>query len=611
MQTYSLKVQTEVFVIIEKATMSTLLASGILGSKIMKVTPICKWSSSHASSFLGPKLLVPTKGSRAFGSGASSNAPGIRAQAQSQKKPPADVIATLGAVPGVRETVWDQVQLAVPSNPKLTRDATADVVVVGAGIAGLSVAYNLAKAGKKVIVLESRAIGAGQTGKTTAHLMPWNDDYYYEIEKNWGTEKLKIVADSHIKSIDFVERVVKEEGIECNFQRVPGYLVATEDNDSEAEKLRMEYEACKRGGIDSVKMINLKHAPENGSFGHGILFPMTAEFQPLKYIQGLAKAIKRMGGEIYEETAVIEQKGEVCKTDAGHTVSGEAVVLATNSPIHKILAIHSRQYARRSYVVGLRVPKGAINRASWWDTASPYHYVRLEDKGDDEILVVGGKDHVVGIEPSDYEDAYGELEAWARAHFPAALEVSYRWTGQVYLPSDFLGLYGKNPLDPGNVYVATGDSGEGMTGGTIGGIVISNLILGKSHPWIDVYSPTRFPAVSPDTLSQQATEIKENIEGFSSLIPGVGVESFSSDTVGRGCGAVIQEGLSTVAIFRDGDGQLHRYSAVCPHLGCAVKWNPKDTTFDCPCHGSQFDINGVVIQGPAKQGLSKLSSNQN
>lgn len=590
--------------------MSTLVAAGICGSKILKVTPICKWSSSRGL-FLGPKLIVPTKVGRALVSGMSSNSQGARAQAQSQKNLPADVITSIGAVPGVRDTVWDQVQLAVPSNPKLTKDATADVVVVGAGIAGLSVAYNLAKAGKKVIVLESRAIGAGQTGKTTAHLMPWNDDYYYEIEKSWGTDKMKIVADSHVRSIDFVESVVKEEGIECNFQRVPGYLVATEENESEAEKLRMEYEACIRAGLDSVKMINLKGAPENGSFGHGILFPMTAEFQPLKYIQGLAKAIKKMGGEIYEETAVIEQKGEVCKTNGGHTVTGGAVVLATNSPIHKILAIHSRQYARRSYVVGLKVPRGAINRASWWDTASPYHYVRLEDKGEDEILVVGGEDHVVGINPTDYTDAYGALEDWARAHWPAAGETVYRWTGQLYLPADFLGLYGKNPIDPGNVYVATGDSGEGMTGGTIGGIVISSLILNKPHPWIDIYSPTRFPSVTPDTLSQAATEVKENIEGFSNLIPGKGVESFSSDTVSRNCGAVIQEGLKTVAVYRDTEGELHRYSAICPHLGCAVKWNPKDATFDCPCHGSQFDTNGVVIQGPAKQGLSKLSSSQN
>jgi len=591
--------------------MSTLVvATGICGSKIMKVSPICKWSSSHAS-FLGSKLLVPTKVGRALVSGMSSNMQGARAQRLSEKNLPADVVTTIGAVPGVRDTVWDQVQLAVPSNPKLTKDATADVVVVGAGIAGLSVAYNLAKSGKKVIVLESRAIGAGQTGKTTAHLMPWNDDYFYLIEKNWGTEKMKIVADSHRRSIDFVEKVINEESIECNFKRIPGYLVAMEDNDSEGEKLRMEYESCKRGGFDTVKMIDLKHAPENGSFGHGILFPMTAEFQPLKYIQGLAKAIKRMGGEIYEETAVIEQKREVCKTNGGHTVTGGAVVLATNSPIHKILAIHSRQLARRSYVVGLKVPRGAINRASWWDTASPYHYVRLEDKGEDEILVVGGEDHVVGINPTDYQDGYGALEDWARAHWPAAQEVVYRWTGQVYLPADFLGLYGKNPLDPGNVYVATGDSGEGMTGGTIAGIVITSLILNKPHPWIDVYSPTRFPAVSKETLSDAATEIKENLEGYSNLLPGKGVDSFSSDTVSRNCGAVIQEGLNTVAMYRDTEGQLHRYSAVCPHLGCSVKWNPKDATFDCPCHGSQFDVQGTVIQGPAKKGLRKLSASQN
>lgn len=571
--------------------------------KITKKTPIGRSSSSS----FGGKLLAPAK-VVASGNLSKRNWQVVRSQSQSQSQKSllGNEITTTRAVPGVRDTVWDQVQLAVPSNPKLARDATADVVVVGAGIAGLSVAYNVAKAGKKVIVLESRSVGAGQTGKTTAHLMPWNDDYYHQIETDWGTETMRLVAESHCSSIDFVERVVKEEGIHCNFQRVPGYLVSVEDNDSEAEKLRMEYEACKRGGLSSVKMINLKHAPENGSFGHGILFPMTAEFHPLKYIRGLAEAIKRMGGEIYEETAVVEQTREVCKTDAGHIVSGEAVVLATNSPIHKILAVHSRQFARRTYVVGLRVPKGAINRASWWDTSSPYHYVRLEDKGDVEVLVVGGEDHVVGIDPTEYQDAYSKLEAWARAHWPAAQDVVYRWTGQVYEPVDSLGLYGKNPFDPGNVFVATGDSGEGMTGGTIAGIVISNLILSRPHPWTDVYSPTRFPVLSPDTLSQAVTEIQENLEGFSNLLPGIGVDSFSSETVACNSGALIQEGLNTVAIFRDPEGELHRFSAVCPHLGCAVKWNPKDATFDCPCHGSQFDTQGVCIQGPAGKGLDEF-----
>ncbi|EFJ13061.1 hypothetical protein SELMODRAFT_424962 [Selaginella moellendorffii] len=514
-----------------------------------------------------------------------------------------------GAVPGVRDTVWDQKQLAVPSNPKLQQNTHADVIVVGGGIAGISVAYNLAKAGKQVVVLEARAIGSGQTGKTTAHLMPWFDDYYFEAESTLGSDKLNLIADAQYGAIDWIENVVKEEGIECNFRRLPGYLVPVEDDQQNAEKIRKEYEACKRAGLNDVRLEDLKHDPKNGNFGMALVFPNAGEFQPILYVKGLAEAAKKHGAQIFEQTSVVQHEGTKVVTDAGHTVTAKALVLATNSPINKNLAIHARQYARRSYVVGLKVPKGAIDRASWWDTASPYHYVRLEDKDDYEVLVVGGEDHKVGIEPNQYLDRHGSLEAWARSHWPAAQELLYKWSGQVYMPSDFLHLHGHDPLNTENVYVATGDSGQGMTGGTIAGVVISNSILGHKHRWGDLFDPSRFPPASLTSAQMLAQEVGENIEGFKNVLPGQGLTKLTVDSILLDEGAIIQEGLNKEAVYRDSSGNVQRYSAICPHLGCAVKWNPSDKTFDCPCHGSQFDVQGVVVNGPSPTNLTPMSYN--
>ncbi|KAL3690568.1 hypothetical protein R1sor_016877 [Riccia sorocarpa] len=514
------------------------------------------------------------------------------------------------AVPGLRDTIWDQLNQAVPSNKKLSESTSADVLVVGAGIAGICVAYNLAKAGKKVVVLEARAIGSGQTGKRSGQLMSWNDDFYHILENNFGEDKLRLVGESHRESINWIERVVQEEGIDCDFRRVPGYLVTKDDSEEEAHKLRKEYEASKRAGFTDAKLENLKNDTKHGKWGMALVFPNTGEFDPLRFTQGLAKVFKeKYGGHIYEETSVVDHNVTTATTSEGHKVSAEAVVLATNSPITRNVVLHGRQYGSRTYLVGLKAPSGRYTRASWWDTGKPYHYVRLVEQGDHDVLLVGGEDHHSGIYPSEYDPTYEKLEEWARTHWPEVEEVVYRWTGQMLHPADYLGLYGRDLFQPNSVYIATGDSGQGNTGGIIAGITISSEILGRNHPWSSLYNPNRFPPVTVQVAQQELDVLKDDFEGFKNLLPFQAVDSLSAETVGRNCGAVIQEGIRKVAVYRDDGGRIHRYSAICPHLGCVVKWNPKDSTFDCPCHGSYFDHNGVVINAPSSVNLEPLSDN--
>ena len=257
---------------------------------------------------------------------------------------------------------------------------------------------------------------------------------------------------------------------------------------------------------------------------------------------------------------------------------------------------------------GARVPRGSVTRALYWDTPDPYHYLRLESgksdnaENDYDVLIVGGEDHKTG-QADDFTERYQRLEEWTRERFPMVESIDYRWSGQVLEPIDGLAFIGRNPMDADNVYVATGDSGNGMTHGTIAGILLTDLILGRENAWADIYDPSR------KTLGAIKEFAKENLNVAAQyadyVTPG---ELDSTDSVLPGNGAIVRRGLSKVAAYRDKEGILHERSAVCTHLGCIVGWNSSEETWDCPCHGSRFDKFGTVVMGPANSNLEPVNS---
>lgn len=494
---------------------------------------------------------------------------------------------------------------AIAERKPLAADAEADVCVVGAGMAGLSTAYMLAREGKSVIVLDDGPIGGGETERTTAHLSNAIDDRYTEIERIHGVEGSKLAADSHTAAIEKIAQVVRDEAIDCEFARLDGYLIlAPEDDD---DLLTKERDAAHRAGLSRVERLpGVSSAPFDT--GPCLRFPDQGQFQPLKYLDGLAKAIEKRGGRIHNRTHVKSVEGgdpAVVKTEAGPTVRARAVVVATNSPINDMYAIHTKQAPYLSYVVAGKVPRGVIPKALYWDTTDPYHYVRIQDLSDDpehsehDLLIVGGEDHKTG-QASDHEERYRALEAWARGRFPMMQAVEYRWMGQVQETIDGLAFLGKNPLDEGNVYIATGDSGMGMTHGTIAGMIISDLIVGRENPWAKLYDPSRKPVKAINEFLKENANVARQYADW--LTRG---DVSDAGEIAPGCGAVIRKGLSKVAAYRDEQGTLHEMSAVCPHLGCIVAWNADDQTWDCPCHGSRFDRLGDVVVGPAASGLEK------
>ena len=495
----------------------------------------------------------------------------------------------------------------LPPGIALMSDAAADVVVVGAGITGLTTAYLLGQAGKSVIVLDDGPIASGETERTTAHLSIALDDRYFELEALHGAEGARRAAESHSAAIAEIERIVRTEQIDCEFERVDGFLLPAAGESPDV--LDRELAAVHRAGLTDAEMVSTAGL---GTFeaGPALRFPRQAQFHPLRYMAALAKAIVRDGGRIYSQTHVTEINGGEparIKVRAGHVVTAGAVVVATNSPIHELLAIHTKQAAYRTYVIGAVVPRGVVARALFWDTGDPYHYVRLQPgrSGDaletpSDLLLVGGEDHKTG-QADDAEARYLRLERWARERFPMGT-VKFRWSGQVMESMDGLAFIGHHAADPNNIYVATGDSGSGLTHGTIAGLLLTDLISKRENPWAKLYDPSRVTIGAGVEFVEEAVNTARQYGDW--LAPG---DEKGENQVFNDSGAIIGHGADKVAAYRDELGHLHQFSAICPHLGGIVRWNHGEKTWDCPCHGSRFDRFGKVVNGPANGDLKPVT----
>ena len=495
------------------------------------------------------------------------------------------------------QSLWMLQETAVFDAPRLAEDLKCDVVIVGAGITGLSVAYELSQIGKKVVVLDRGRIAGGVTARTTAHLAPVCDDGVAELTKIRGEEMAAKFQASQSAAVDRIEAIVAKHKITCDFRRLDAFLFpapgmnfkdAREEQDSEYKALRaakVEVEKAK-----GVPLAGFEDAPV-------LRYSRQATFHPLKYLNGLVAQIEAQGGRLFADSPVMEveeRDNDVrVKLEGGMAVSAGHAVFATNSPINDRVALHSKMAPYRTYAMAFTLPSGALADALYWDMADPYHYIRLQPgPSSTDYLIVGGKDHKSG-EADDGDVRFEALEAWIRERVPKLGNEAARWSGQVMDTIDYCGFIGVNPGNK-RVLVATGDSGQGMTHGALAGILLKNLVIYGTGEWSDVYDPSRTPvSATMNFISENVTAIK-NFSEY--LMP---AEIDSADELKPGQGGIMRDGLQKIAVSRGDDGQLNVCSAVCTHLGCHVHWNSTEQCWDCPCHGSQFAPDGTVLNGPA------------
>jgi glycine/D-amino acid oxidase-like deaminating enzyme/nitrite reductase/ring-hydroxylating ferredoxin subunit len=489
---------------------------------------------------------------------------------------------------------------AFPQSRRLAEDTEADVVVVGAGITGLTAAHALATAGKRVVVLERDRCARIDTGHTSAHLTMVTDTRLAKLVKQFGRDHARAVWDAGLAAMAHIDGVIRDSDIDAEFEWIDGYLhvPVTEEPNARDTTLHDEAELAGELGFDAeyVESVPLVERP-------GIRFANQARLHPRKYLAGVANAIVSLGGRIHEHSEAKEFRDEPRAVKAnGRTVTCRDVVIATHNPLVGVggmagaTLFQTKLALYTSYVVAGRVASGAVD-ALWWDTADPYHYLRVTPHRDYDVVIFGGEDHKTG-QQGDTVACFRRLEQRMRAILPE-VELTHRWSGQVIETPDGLPYIGRSA---DHQYSATGYSGNGLTFGTLAGMMIADAILERSNPWADLFDPDR------KALAHGLWDyLKENADYPYYLIrdrfAGGGAQSLRA--VRRGEGKVIERKGAKVAAYRDPAGAVTLRSAVCTHMGCTVAWNTAERTWDCPCHGSRFTTGGDVISGPAEAPLSE------
>lgn len=492
------------------------------------------------------------------------------------------------------ESIWESTVQRTPHRRLERNDLHVDIAVIGGGITGTTAAILSKLAGKRVALLEARVIGSGVTGGTTAHLTEAVDTRYVTLESKFGHAGTRLVAESSRAAIEKITELCLRLAIGCDLVRLPGYLFT--EREDEVESLAAEFEAARRAGLRLV----LERPPLPIVVKAGLRFDDQAEFNPLNYVTGLADRIAGDGSEVFENSRVLAiDEGEPCTLHLEHgaTLRANHVIVATHAPLDAVL-LQTKIAQYRSYAVSGTVEQAP--RGLFWDTADPYHYIRSYRRRGECSLIIGGEDHKTGQAPEG-DEPFGRLAEYA-ARFGLS-KIERRWSAQVIEPVDGLPFIG---LEAGaeRVYVATGFSGNGMTFGTVAAMILSDACLGIKNPYAEFYSAKRFKP-----LASLGSFLSENVAFPLHLLSDRlrPPEVRSLDEIERDDGKIVRVRSERLAVYRDAEGSYHAVSPICTHMGCQVAFNSIEKSWDCPCHGSRFTIDGSVLDGPATEPLARRS----
>ncbi len=499
-----------------------------------------------------------------------------------------------------RKTPWEKTPL--PKFPKVQKGPLHkhyDVIIVGAGTTGLSMAYFLKQAGKTVCVLERDTIAQGDTASTTAHLTSVTDIRLTDLAKNFGERNAHLVWQTGETAIKEIETIINENSIDCDFERIPGFLCtplgSKKDLRHEIHKLQEDAALAQSFGIECQfkNDVPLYHRP-------GICFANQAKFHPFKYLKGLAQLIPGDGSDIFEHSEVTQIDSDPLVVHCEQRkIKGDYLCIATHVPLMGIAGMASAALFQTkiapysSYVIGATIPKNLYPEASYWDTTDPYYYLRVDSGKSKDFVIFGGLDHKTG-QKSHPEKNYSKLETLLKKLIPEA-KIDTQWSGQVIETSDGLPFIGEMTQKQ---FIATGFCGNGITFGTFSALMVRDLLTGVKNPCAELYSPHRKSRSVWNYVKENLDYPRYMIQDRLKPLPKI-----SAKDIQKGEGKILKIEGQKVACSRDEDGKLHQVSAVCTHMGCLVNWNLAEKTWDCPCHGSRFTCKGAVLAGPAEEPL--------
>ena len=494
------------------------------------------------------------------------------------------------------------VEFALPDYPALDRDLEVDVVVVGGGVAGLTTAYLLRREGLRVALIERDRLACADTARTTAHLTCVTDLRLRDLCDRFGKEAARTCWQAGAAAVDEIERLVRETGVDCGFRRVAGFLHGPlrELDDKEREGLQEDAALAAELGFDASF---LEQVPGIGR--PGVRFERQARFHPRRYLAALAQAIPGEGSHVFERTALEEAGAEYVRAN-GRKLRCGYLVIATHNPMAgragalKATLLQTKLALYTTYVLGARLPAGTIEPGVYWDTSDPYYYLRVDEGSDHQYAIFGGEDVKTGQEGDNLE-VFTRLQARLHELLPAA-ELRHRWMGQVIETDDGLPFIGENAEGE---FIATGFAGNGFTFATLGATMARDRLLGRENPCFDLFRVDRKPF-----HGGAWRYLRENVDYPYHLLrdrmkPAQG-ETLAE--LGRGEGKILKLEGDKVAAYRDESGAVTLLSPVCTHLGCLVRWNAADSSWDCPCHGSRFRPSGEVLSGPAERPLAPVQA---
>ncbi|MDF2867650.1 MAG: dependent oxidoreductase [Gammaproteobacteria bacterium] len=500
-----------------------------------------------------------------------------------------------------KQPVWLHTLDVQQKYPPLKTSLDIDILIVGAGITGLTAAIQLKQSNKSIAVIDAHTIGSGTTGSSTANLYVPVQNYYHQIAAKFNWQVASQVAQSRKAAIDYIEQLISQYNINCSFQRRPWYMFTKLPEN----RLTIEREFAALTYCDMP--VDFTHdLPLTKPFTKAIKLDNQARFNPLRYLYGLAEVLVKNGERIYEQTPIVSHKEykDYCVIETPTaTIKARKLLLATHIPVG-FNFLQLKVYPYRSYAVAARLAQDKYPNGVIWDIDSPHFSISSHSITGEalDLLILAGNHHKTGqAKHCCHKKQQQIVEAYLKTHFDVA-SIDYEWSAQHYQSADGLPYIGLASRFSKNTYVATGYATDGLTYGTIAGILLADKVQAKVNPWADIYKTTRFTP-----LASAVKFTKENLNVLTHYLadyPG-NVESQDYLAIKPGEGKIIEEQGEKWAVHRDENNQLHRVSAICTHMKCLVKWNDAEKTWDCPCHGSRFTIDGEIIEGPALTPLKK------